>query len=102
MVTPLGRHALRRKAGKARRMGRARFVWLVGVCGWGIPVAVAWGVAFWHFTTPRPPMAAVLAVAALAFPPAGYVFGRAVWWLTEKGDRAARERDRCAEADEAW
>lgn len=75
---------------RTRQMGRGRFVWSVGVCGWGVPVGVLWSIAFWYVTTPRPPLWGVLPVALVVFPMGGYLWGAAMWWRAERGYRAAR------------
>jgi hypothetical protein len=67
---------------KIRAKGRNRFVRLVGVVGWGLPVAVLWSLT----------MAAIqgwdriwlyLPIALVGFPVAGYWFGSTLWRKVE-------------------
>jgi hypothetical protein len=67
---------------KTRKMGRARYIWLVGVLGWGVATGSMWAVAMaamqgWE----RLPV--LLAMALVGFPIGGYFFGMWVWKASE-------------------
>ena len=67
---------------KTRKMGRTKFVWLVGVLGWGVGTGSLWAVATaalrnWE-DLPR-----LLALALVGFPIGGYFFGTLVWKSSE-------------------
>ena len=67
---------------------RRWFIWLFGVCGWGVSVGVLWSVAFWYFMIPRPTFWLVLPFALVAFSFGGYLWGAAMWWFAERAYRA--------------
>lgn len=75
---------------RTRRMGRRRYVWLVGVCGWGLSVGALWSVAFCYYVDAPLPFWAVLPVALVGFSVGGYVWGAVTWWWSERGFRAAQ------------
>ena len=67
---------------KTRRMGRTRYIWLVGVLGWGVATGTMWAVAMaamrgWD----RLPV--LLAIALVGFPLGGYFFGMWTWKVSE-------------------
>ncbi|MBN9120397.1 MAG: hypothetical protein J0I06_14775 [Planctomycetes bacterium] len=78
---------------KTRQMGRTRFIWLRGVCGWGLTVGIAWAVVMaavqgWD----RLPI--LLALAVVGFPIGGYFFGVFTWRACEKRyEEATRDDD---------
>jgi hypothetical protein len=74
---------------KTRKMGRTRYVWLVGVPGWGVAVGSTWAVAMaamqgWD----RLPT--LLALALVGFPIGGYFFGAWVWKASESQYQKAK------------
>lgn len=50
-----------------RARGRTRFVWLVGVCGWGVTVGLAWA-AIMAFRQGWDQLPFLLPVALIVFP----------------------------------
>jgi hypothetical protein len=67
---------------KTRRMGRMRYIWLVGVLGWGVATGSMWAIAMaamqgWE----RLPV--LLPLALVGFPIGGYFFGAWVWKASE-------------------
>ncbi|HVL12023.1 MAG TPA: hypothetical protein VM529_05630 [Gemmata sp.] len=79
---------------KMRKMGRTRYVWLVGVLGWGVATGSTWAVT----------MAAVqgwdrlptlLTLALIGFPIGGYFFGAWTWKVCEaQYQKALAEKER--------
>lgn len=74
---------------KTRRMGRPRFVLLVGVLYWGVLTGLLWSVAMaaiqgWD----RLPT--LLPIALVGFPVGGFFFGAYVWKASEKQYLEAR------------
>lgn len=75
---------------RTRQKVRRRFIWLFGVCGWGLSVGVLWSVAFWYLMIPQPTFWLVLPLAVVGFSFGGYLWGAAMWWLAERWYRATR------------
>jgi hypothetical protein len=79
-------------------MGRTRYVWLVGVLGWGlamgfcVPLVVA-AVGFWIPVVPGPErLPVLLAWSLILFPIGGYFVGVCTWSATEgQYERATRD-----------
>ena len=68
---------------KTRAKGRKRFIWLHGVVGWGVTVAIFW--SFWMGATrgwDQFPL--LLSVALVAFPIGGYFWGAGMWRSFER------------------
>ncbi|OWK41587.1 hypothetical protein [Fimbriiglobus ruber] len=76
---------------QTRQMGRQRFVWLYGVCGWGLSVGVLWSIGFWYISDPHPPFWLVIGLGLLGFPPGGYLWGRLMWWWFERSRLTAEQ-----------
>jgi hypothetical protein len=81
----------RERWAKTRQMGRTRFVWLVGVLGWGVSVGIGWSLAMaavngWD----RLPV--LLPIALIGFPIGGYFFGTLTWrWSEKQYEQATRD-----------
>ena len=78
-------------------MGRTRYIWLVGVLGWGVATGSMWAVAMaamqgWD----RLPV--LLAIALVGFPIGGYFFGAWVWKASSRS--TSKRRPRSLESDE--
>ncbi len=77
---------------KTRRMGRGRYVWLVGVIIWGLPTGVLWSLLMgmregWE----QFPIFLILGL--IGFPLCGYFFGTWTWLLSEKRVQKAMQSD---------
>ena len=83
-------HQQREKWAKTRQMGRARFVWLIGVAGWGLPTGILWSImmAFMQGWSKLP---LYLVLAVIGFPIGGYFFGQRIWKKGEENFRQANQ-----------
>ena len=70
---------------RTREAGRARFVWRAGVLGFGLTAAVCCAALALAWPGERSVWAPIL-----AWPLAGYVWGRVMWWWCER--RRARQQ----------
>jgi hypothetical protein len=75
---------------RVREKGRTRFVWIRGVFGWGIPVAVFWSIWMgwiqgWDRLWILTPLALVL------FPIGGYFWGVVMWRKFESAYQEATQ-----------
>ncbi len=67
---------------RLREMGRRRYIWIHGVLGWGVSVAIAWSVSIaWDEGWDRLPI--LLPIALVLFPFGGYFFGAIMWRMME-------------------
>ncbi len=76
---------------RVRAKGRSRYIWLSGVLGWGLPVAVAWSIAMtgfrggWSLTNyDFTLLGSYLLPALILFPIGGYLWGACIWWYLGK------------------
>lgn len=89
-----------RRWAKTRQMGRTRFVWLIGVLGWGLisglcfPLVIAVVGSAYPVVPGWERYPVNLAMSLLLFPIGGYFFGVCTWWVTE------REYQRATRVDE--
>jgi hypothetical protein len=75
---------------RTRRMGRTKLIWLYGVLGWGVSVAVSWSMLMsWIRGWDR--LHVLLPLALVIFPLGGFFFGIVAWRSSES--RCAKTKD---------
>ena len=80
---------------KVRKMGRTRYVWVMGVLGWGVTVGVAWSVGMTAMSGDWDRLPLTLGIALVGFPIGGWFFGHFTWKAAEKRyEKALAEDDR--------
>jgi drug/metabolite transporter (DMT)-like permease len=69
---------------RKRLMGRRKFIWLYGVLGWGLSVALPWSATMWYFDATHGSYLYWLIVSLMGFLGAGYVVGAQLWSQNEQ------------------
>lgn len=69
---------------KRRSMGRTRFIWLVGVLGWGLTMTVVMGIYEFFDHPNHPALWGLTVFGAVVFLIGGYFFGMSMWYFLEK------------------
>ena len=81
-----------RRWSRTRDRGRRYFLWVHGVLGWGVPVAVCWSIAMaWGKGWER--FLQLIMLAMIGFPIGGYFWGALVWRNMEKKYQASVSGD---------
>lgn len=79
-----------RKWAVIRARGSRRFIFLAGVLGWGLPVAILWAALTSQMASVEE-FVSFLIPAIVLFPIGGYVWGLLMWkWLELRFARATR------------
>jgi hypothetical protein len=69
--------------------GKWRFVWRIGILGWGI--LMVWATNLWFAGLTRYSRLTTLVVSVLVWLPAGAVVGLGLWLATKKVEKERRE-----------
>ena len=69
---------------EVRAFGRWRFIWLIGVVGWGVPVGVLTLAWRWWDTGTRPTLSNILVTAIVITIAGGITFGALIWRRAER------------------
>ena len=78
--------------GQTRLMGRKKFIWVYGVLGWGLSVALPWSALMWYFESPRGSYLTWLVMALVAFPLGGAIVASWMWRRKERVHMTELER----------